>query len=399
MISVLHTNCVGDMAGKAARLMFERAQIEQARQSVRSPLVQQGNDVFERAMRRGLGHYQSRDLKKLLRELRQFQAKPDVVNTLRTQRALARWVDHHPMEVCRRTRDAGDHLEALRRAVDARRLLQTLVPGHRAMAAGCANPVLAHRADVKGWDRLCPGQTLEALQQALPHYHRKQKLALLVHRASGDLRARSSYVLVDAPVLPRGTPARRAIQKYRRKVLQVSGSACSAYDAHLIARQLTSVNNNQAPDGQALATMRHLMDCSRAATSLSMACSTAASLLEHNTDGLRVELIASRDPNEDDAWLEEMHVTYKVVLGRPRGSQMDDPVTWGPEVRVLGRWKGVAPEAQGMGPHTSLLDTCAQLEVPDAPFVNNAAQRDAALRAALDEFGPAPTPAPSCSSF
>lgn len=393
MIPSLHTSSVGDMAGKAARLMHERAQIDQAHLHVDSPLVQRGNHFFERAVRRDSLHFQSRDLKKLLREFRQFQKKTDVVNTLRTQRALARWIDHHPREVRARTHETGHrYLDELRMAVDARRVLNTLVPGHHSIVDGCVNPALADSTTVKGWDRLCPGHTFEAHQKALPVFHRKQMLALLVHRASRDLRARRGYVLADAPVLHYGTPARAAIKSYRRAVLSVAASERTALQAHHLARLMSRAQHDQVPDAQALADMRHLMDVGRAGTSLCMAYSVAASLLQHNTDGMRVEIIASRDPNANHNWLAEMHVTYKVVLGRALNSRLDDPATWGEDVSVLGEWKGISADAPGMANHTAVLDTCAQVDVPDLPSLSKAMREDTEVRAALNELGLNVTP-------
>ncbi len=388
MIPTLHTASVGDMAAKAARLMHEHGQIERARLLADSPLVQRGNDVFERAVQRGSCHFQSRDLKKLLHELRQFQARPDVVNTLRIQRALARWADHHPNEVHARVRDEGhSHLDALRNAVDSRHALNTLTPAHAVTARHCVNDALRHHPDVAGWDRLCPGGTFEAHQKVLPDFHRKTALALLVHRASSDLRARSAYVLADAPVLPAGTPARKTIQKFRHKVLSMADNRRTALEAHRLALRMRGANNDQVPDAQALADMRGLMDAGRAATSLCMAYSAAASLLQHNTDGMRVEIIASRGQDFGPPGLTAMQVTYKVLLGRAQGSRLDDSSTWGSDVKVLGEWKGVSPDAPDMAMHTSVLDTCAQVDVPDLNLMNKAMRRRADVRAALNELG------------
>ena len=82
-------------------------------QTEASPLLTQGNKLFEQSVQRGIGHFQSSDLKQVISALRQLQTAPDSSKAQRVQDAIQHWEQHHPKEVAAR----GARLTELKQAL------------------------------------------------------------------------------------------------------------------------------------------------------------------------------------------------------------------------------------------------------------------------------------------
>ncbi|MGV2926851.1 hypothetical protein [Aeromonas hydrophila] len=82
-------------------------------QAEASPLLTRGNKLFEQSVQRGIGHFQSSDLKQVISALRQLQSPPDSGNAQRVQDAIQHWKQHHPKEVAAR----GARLTELKQAL------------------------------------------------------------------------------------------------------------------------------------------------------------------------------------------------------------------------------------------------------------------------------------------
>ena len=379
MNRLTHTASIPDMASKAALLMRQHADIVLAKAQVTSPLVQKGNDIFERAVRRNGFHFQSNALKSVLRELRQFQQLPTIASTLRLKDALATWSSQHPAEVAARIEaKSSSCLDELQASVQARATLHDLLPSHSADVNSCMNEALRDAPEVTGWNRLCPGQTLEQYRGALPEFQRKLTIQTLVQQASAAVKKRFGHVVFDAPALAASTPGRKGIQAHRSDVLAHSATRAAARQAHCAAEDLTKLPRHTPPSGRAFAELGRLMDLAGTGTGLSLAYSAAGELLHHNTEGVRVEVIALPDPDAGSVRLD-----YIVVVARADDSRLHDRSTWGPDVQIMGHWKSVSVDALSIPKGKSLLDTRAHVDVPTVPRLTRAQRKDADIQAAL----------------
>ncbi|WP_278249241.1 ADP-ribosyltransferase [Photorhabdus sp. RW14-46] len=103
------------------------SQIQVPQHATTSPLLEQGNRLFEQSVRRGPLHFQSSSLKHLCAELRQLQNAPSSMQARRVQDAIQHWENHHPKEVMARSTRLAELKQALAEQGTVGRTLQSKV--------------------------------------------------------------------------------------------------------------------------------------------------------------------------------------------------------------------------------------------------------------------------------
>lgn len=266
------------------------SQMQAPQQAAASPLLEQGNRLFEQSVHRGPLHFQSSDLKQLITELRQLQSAPSSGQAQRVQDAIQHWENHHPKEVAAR----GSRLTELKQALAEQGAM-----------------VRAHQPNV-----VAPG-VKGVLQQAMP-----------------TLRKMGTYACTDAGTfVSKQNPQYQQIMERLRvfngnpERQKVNSQANMMSNMAEIAAKRGNVNLNQL---QSIA--RHVAQA-QAGCCTTLAYSAAAELMKHNQDNQqRIEVVAHRGSKGHT----QTHCF--VVVGRDPNSELSKPETWGSQARVIDPW-------------------------------------------------------------
>ncbi|MQL49733.1 hypothetical protein GEA64_18005 [Photorhabdus khanii] len=276
------------------------SQMQAPQRAAVSPLLEQGNRLFEQSVRRGPLHFQSSDLKQLITELRQLQSAPSSGQAQRVQDAIQQWENHHPKEVEAR----GTRLTELKQALAEQGVM-----------------VRAHQPNV-----VAPG-IKAMLQQAMPTL---QKMGTYACTDAGTFvsKQNSQYQqIMERLRLFNDNPER---QKVNSQANMMSNMAA-------IAAKRGNVSLNQL---QSIA--RHVAQA-QAGCCTTLAYSAAAELMKHNQDDQqRIEVVAHRGSKGHT----QTHCF--VVIGRDPNSELGKPETWGSQARVIDPWAAtIGGELQG----------------------------------------------------
>ncbi|TNH94967.1 hypothetical protein [Aeromonas sobria] len=261
-------------------------------QTEASPLLTRGNKLFAQSVQRGIGHFQSSDLKQVISALRQLQTAPDSNKAQRVQDAIQHWEQHHPKEVAAR----GARLTELKQALAEQGAIARTAPRHE--------------------PKVVAGGTHVLLQQSM-----------------AGLEKLGSYACTDAPtfVQPNNPNYQKIFGKLdafdqdpQRKVANQRANG----GVNMAAIQ---TRNKQPLPLRTLENIAKAVDQAQAGCCSTLAYSAAAELLRHNSDQ-RIEVLAHRGTHGHA----ETHCF--VVIGRAEGSELTKPESWGPNAKVVDPW-------------------------------------------------------------
>ncbi|MNF21169.1 Photox toxin [compost metagenome] len=290
-----------------------------------NPLLTQGNKLFEQSVQRGIGHFQSADLKSVISALRQLQTAPDAGKAQRVQDAIQHWEQHHPKEVAAR----GTRLNELKQVL--------------AEQGAIARP-----------------------QQQAPKVMAGGTHALLQQSMAG-LEKLGSYACTDAQtfVQPSNPDYQKIIGKlssFGQDPQRLAANQRANNSANMAAIQIT--RNKQPLSLRTMENIAKAVDEAKAGCCSTLAYSAATELLRHNSEQ-RIEVLAHRGAHGHS----QTHCF--VVVGRAEGSDLGKPQSWGPDARVVDPWAatigarliGTAdrpPIANLWPPTESVFDTAAR---------------------------------------
>ncbi|NHB96499.1 hypothetical protein [Photorhabdus stackebrandtii] len=266
------------------------SQMQAPQHAAASPLLEQGNRLFEQSVRRGLLHFQSSDLKQLITELRQLQSAPSSGQAQRVQDAIQHWENHNPKEVAAR----GTRLTELKQTLaEQGAMVRTLQP--KVVTTG-----------------------LQAvLQQAMPTLQKMETYACTDAGTFVSKQNPNYQKIMERLRLFNDNPER---QKVNSQANMMSNMAA-------IAAKRGNVSLNQL---QSIA--RHVAQA-QAGCCTTLAYSAAAELMKHNQDDQqRIEVVAHRGSKGHT----QTHCF--VVVGRDPNSELSKPETWGSQARVIDPW-------------------------------------------------------------
>jgi hypothetical protein len=285
----------------------------------------QGNKLFEQSVQRGIGHFQSADLKSVISALRQLQTAPDAGKAQRVQDAIQHWEQHHPKEVAAR----GTRLNELKQVL--------------AEQGAIARP-----------------------QQQAPKVMAGGTHALLQQSMAG-LEKLGSYACTDAQtfVQPSNPDYQKIIGKlssFGQDPQRLAANQRANNSANMAAIQIT--RNKQPLSLRTMENIAKAVDEAKAGCCSTLAYSAATELLRHNSEQ-RIEVLAHRGAHGHS----QTHCF--VVVGRAKGSDLAKPQSWGPDARVVDPWAatigarliGTAdrpPIANLWPPTESVFDTAAR---------------------------------------
>ncbi|NDL00994.1 hypothetical protein [Photorhabdus bodei] len=255
-----------------------------------SPLLEQGNRLFEQSVRRGPLHFQSSDLKHLITELRQLQSAPNSAQAQRVQDAIQHWENHHPKEVAARSSRLAELKQVL---AEQGAVVRTLQP--KVMTAG----------------------PQAMLQQAMPAL---QKMGTYACTDAGTFvsKQNSHYQqIMERLRLFNDSPDR--LRGNSQANMMSNMAAIAARQGNVSFNQLQSIAVRVAQ--------------AQAGCCTTLAYSAAAELMKHNqNDQQRIEVVAHRGAKGHS----QTHCF--VVVGRDPNSELSKPETWGSQAYVIDPW-------------------------------------------------------------
>ncbi|RAW95241.1 MULTISPECIES: hypothetical protein [unclassified Photorhabdus] len=266
------------------------SQTQAPQHTASSPLLEQGNRLFEQSVRRGPLHFQSSDLKHLITELRQLQSVPNSAQAQRVQDAIQHWENHHPKEVAARSSRLAELKQAL---AEQGAVVRTLQP--KVMAAG----------------------PQAMLQQAMPAL---QKMGTYACTDAGTFvsKQNSHYQqIMERLRLFNDSPDR--LRGNSQANMMSNMAAIAARQGNVSFNQLQSIAARVAQ--------------AQAGCCTTLAYSAAAELMKHNqNDQQRIEVVAHRGAKGHS----QTHCF--VVVGRDPNSELSKPETWGSQAYVIDPW-------------------------------------------------------------
>ncbi len=278
--------------------LFSQTQVPQ--RAAASPLLEQGNRLFEQSVRRGPLHFQSSDLKHLITELRQLQSAPNSAQAQRVQDAIQHWESHHPKEVAARSSRLAELKQALAEQGAVVRTLQPKVTttGSQAILKQ-AMPALKEMGTYACTD----ARTF--VREQNPHYQQIMGRLSLYENNPDRLRSNSQANMMSnmaAIAARQGNVSLNQLQSIAARVAQAQAGCCTTF-----------------------------------------AYSAAAELMKHNQDNQqRIEVVAHRGSKGHS----ETHCF--VVVGRDPNSELSKPETWGKQAHVIDPWAAtIGGELQG----------------------------------------------------
>ncbi|WP_376869259.1 hypothetical protein AB5G97_02420 [Aeromonas veronii] len=209
-------------------------------------LLTRGNKLFEQSVQRGIGHFQSSDLKQVICALRQLQSTPDSGKVQRVQDAIQHWEQHHPKEVAAR----GARLTELKQALAEQGAITKAAPRHE--------------------PKVMTGGTQALLQKSM-----------------AGLEKLGSYACTDAQtfVQPNNPSYQKIIGKlnaFGQDPQRLAANQRANNSANMAAIQIT---RNKQP-----LSLRTMENIAKAGCCSTLAYSAAAELLHHNSDQ-RIEVL------------------------------------------------------------------------------------------------------------
>ncbi len=266
------------------------SQTQASQHTASSPLLEQGNRLFEQSVRRGPLHFQSSDLKHLITELRQLQSVPNSAQAQRVQDAIQHWENHHPKEVAARSSSLAELKQAL---AEQGAVVRTLQP--KVMTAG----------------------PQAMLQQAMPAL---QKMGTYACTDAGTFvsKQNSHYQqIMERLRLFNDSPDR--LRGNSQANMMSNMAAIAARQGNVSFNQLQSIAARVAQ--------------AQAGCCTTLAYSAAAELMKHNqNDQQRIEVVAHRGAKGHS----QTHCF--VVVGRDPNSELSKPETWGSQAYVIDPW-------------------------------------------------------------
>ncbi|MGN4980728.1 hypothetical protein ACTFBY_04635 [Aeromonas dhakensis] len=255
-------------------------------------LLARGNTLFEQSVQRGIGHFQSGDLKSVIHALRQLQTTPDAGRAQRVQDAIQHWEQHHPKEVAAR----GARLTELKQAL--------------AEQGAFARPQQQATRVVGGGAQA------------------------LLQRSMAGLEKLGSYACTDAQtfVQPSNPSYQKIIGKlnaFGQDPQRLAANQRANNSANMAAIQIT--RHKQPISLRTMENIAKAVDEAKAGCCSTLAYSAAAELLRHNSDQ-RIEVLAHRGAQGHS----QTHCF--VVIGRAEGSELSKPQSWGPNAKVIDPW-------------------------------------------------------------
>lgn len=260
-------------------------------QTATSPLLAQGNKLFEQSVQRGIGHYQSSDLKSVITALRQFQSAPDTQKAQRVQDAIQHWEQHHPKEVAAR----GSQLNELKQALAEQGAVARTVQHQQTARVEGAQALL--KQSMAGLEKLGSYACTDAQTFVQPNNPSYQKIIGRLNEFGQD-------------------PQRRAANH------RANGSVNMA---------AIQTRNKQPLPLRTLESIAKAVDQAKAGCCSTLAYSAAAELLSHKSDQ-RIEVLAHRGAQG------HAQTHCFVVIGRAEGSELSKPESWGPHAKVVDPW-------------------------------------------------------------
>ncbi|CAE17122.1 unnamed protein product [Photorhabdus laumondii subsp. laumondii TTO1] len=255
-----------------------------------SPLLEQGNRLFEQSVRRGPLHFQSSDLKHLITELRQLQSAPNSAQAQRVQDAIQHWESHHPKEVAARSTRLAELKQAL---AEQGAVVRTLQP------------------------KVTTTSPQAMLKQAMP-----------------ALQKMETYACTDGlTFVGKHSSHRRQVEER----LDSFGGSQSRKAANKQANDMSNMAAIAAKRGNvSLNQLKSIAACvaqAQAGCCTTFAYSAAAELMKHNQDNQqRIEVVAHRGAKGHS----QTHCF--VVVGRDPNSELSKPETWGKQAHVIDPW-------------------------------------------------------------
>ncbi|WP_225816553.1 hypothetical protein [Photorhabdus antumapuensis] len=266
------------------------SQTQAPQHTAASPLLEQGNRLFEQSARRGPLHFQSSDLKHLIAELRQLQSTPNSAQAQRVQDAIQHWENHHPKEVAARSTCLAELKQAL---AEQGAVVRTLQP--KVMATG----------------------PQAMLRQAMP-----------------ALQKMGTYACTDA-----GTFVGKQDSHYQQIMerLRLFNGSSARVSANIQANGVSNTMAIAARQGNVtFKQLQSIATCvaqAQAGCCTTLAYSAAAELMKHNQgDQQRIEVVAHRGSKGHS----QTHCF--VVVGRAPNSELSKPETWGSQAYVIDPW-------------------------------------------------------------
>lgn len=292
------------------------------------PLLAQGNKLFEQSVQRGIGHFQSSDLKQVISALRQLQRAPDNLKTQRVQNAIQHWEQHHPKEVAVR----GTRLNELKQALSELGAITRTAPRHEPKVVTSGIHAL--------------------LQQSM-----------------AGLEKLGSYACTDAQtfVRPNNPSYQKIIGKlnaFGQDPQRLAANQRANSSTNMAAIQIT--RNKQPLSLRTMENIAKAVDDAKAGCCSTLAYSAAAELVRHNSDQ-RIEVLAHRGSQG----YAQTHCF--VVIGRAEGSELTKPESWGPHAKVVDPWAATIG-ARLVG--TPSQPPIANLWPPTESVFDNANQED-----------------------
>ncbi|MFM5339697.1 hypothetical protein ACEUA8_02960 [Aeromonas veronii] len=262
-------------------------------QTEASPLLAKGNKLFEQSVKRGIGHFQSCDLKQVISALHQLQSAPDSGKAQRVQDAIQHWEQHHPKEVAAR----GARLTELKQALAEQGAITRAAPRHE--------------------PKVMAGGTQALLQKSM-----------------AGLEKLGSYACTDAQtfVQPNNPSYQKIIGKlnaFGQDPQRLAANQRANNSANMAAIQIT--RNKQPLSLRTMENIAKAVDDAKAGCCSTLAYSAAAELLRHNSDQ-RIEVLAHRGAQG------HAQTHCFVVIGRAEGSELTKPESWGPHAKVVDPW-------------------------------------------------------------
>ncbi|QXF36339.1 hypothetical protein CE143_24130 [Photorhabdus luminescens] len=266
------------------------SQTQAPQHTVSSPLLEQGNRLFEQSVRRGSLHFQSSDLKHLIAELRQLQSAPNSAQAQRVQDAIQHWENHHPKEVAARSTCLAELKQAL---TEQGAMVRTFQP--KVMATG---PQAMLQQAMPALQKMGTYACTDAgtfVSKQNPHYQQIMERLKSFNDNPDRLRGNNQANMMSnmaAIAAKQGNASLNQLQSIAARVAQAQAGCCTT-----------------------------------------LAYSAAAELVKHNQgDQQRIEVVAHRGSKGHT----QTHCF--VVVGRDPSSELSKPETWGKQAHVIDPW-------------------------------------------------------------
>jgi|GEM_PF-2805692 len=281
-------------------------------------LLERGNKIFEKSVRRSALHFQSTPLQHVLYTLHRLQKDPELRKVKQLQNAIKFWEKHHPKEVAKR----NTHLGCLKN------VLSNIIKTHE-------TPDNAHLYYSYIPIRLTGSPQSQSINRpSIPVKTQKISVLDLVKRSAATLCQLSNYACTDAATFmnPKDPGYSKAMNKLalfdanQKRQLSNHHSQMAVTHIQMMAERKAPITQQQ------LDNVAHHVHNAQAGCCSTLAFAAAAELLRHNT-GYRIEILAHKGAKSYN----QTHCF--VVIGRDQNSSFTQPQSWGKQTMVIDIWK------------------------------------------------------------